>query len=185
MPAPCERTLARLRSHGLYAVGVDCLAVLIDGTVEVVPATTDRDIRLVHSPRRSDRSRESTPALLVLRDVTQYPSKDCGVGDLNAALGHDLDQVSIGEAVADVPADAQLDDLGVEYSPPINSVSRNRLSHTEPREGPLCYRWPRMHQSQRVRERRIQQCIARVRAAGRDDRVAIIGDRDVLHVRHA
>jgi hypothetical protein len=37
------------------------------------------------------------------------------VRDLNAALGHDLDQVSMGEAVADVPADAQIDALGVEY----------------------------------------------------------------------
>jgi hypothetical protein len=48
---------------------------------------------------------------------------------LNAALGHDLDQVSIGEAVADVPANAQLDDLGVEYSPLIYGVPRDRLGH--------------------------------------------------------
>jgi hypothetical protein len=57
--------------------------------------------------------------------LAQAAGKAFRVGDLSPAFSHDLDQISVGEAVADVPADAQFDDFGVEY-PPLNS------SHLQP-----------------------------------------------------
>jgi hypothetical protein len=93
---------------------VDRLGVFVDGTVKVVPAAADGNIRLIHSPGCSDRSRESAPAFLVLRHVSENPSKDRGVCNADAALSHELDQVSVREPVADVPPHTEFDDLGVE-----------------------------------------------------------------------
>jgi hypothetical protein len=36
------------------------------------------------------------------------------MGDLDATLGHHLDQVSVRKPISDVPAHAQLNDVGVE-----------------------------------------------------------------------
>jgi hypothetical protein len=67
---------------------VDCLAVFVDGTVKVVPATADGNIRLIRSPGCPDGSRESAPAFLVLRHISENPSEDSGVCHANPALSH-------------------------------------------------------------------------------------------------
>ena len=45
----------------------------------------------------------------------------------HSALGHHLDQVSVGEAVTDVPTHTEHDDLGVKPSLPVDPVPLNRL----------------------------------------------------------
>jgi hypothetical protein len=55
---------------------IDCLAVLVDGAVQVMPLALDRDVGLVDSPGGSNRFGEPSPPLLELRYVASYPSKD-------------------------------------------------------------------------------------------------------------
>ena len=55
---------------------INRLALLVDGAVELVPLRFDRDIRFVHSPRGADGFGEPAPALLELRHVAGYPTKN-------------------------------------------------------------------------------------------------------------
>ena len=67
---------------------VDRQAVFVDGTVKVVPAAADGNIRCIHSPGCPVASRESAPAFLVLRHISENPSKVRGVCDADPALSH-------------------------------------------------------------------------------------------------
>jgi len=58
------------------------LAVLVNGSVKIVPLGFDRYVRLIDPPRRADESREPVPTLLELRDVPRHPSKYRRVRDL-------------------------------------------------------------------------------------------------------
>jgi hypothetical protein len=42
---------------------------------------------------------------------------------------HQLDEIAIRQSVADVPAHAQFDDLGVEAAPAVDRVTRDRFGH--------------------------------------------------------
>lgn len=67
---------------------VDCLAVLVDGAVKIVPSRPDRNVRLIGPPRGADRFGKPTPALFNLRNIPRYPAKHSRkhsrVGNLNA-----------------------------------------------------------------------------------------------------
>ena len=47
----------------------------------------------------------------------------------NAALGHHRHQISVAQSVGDLPADAQLDELGIEPATSVNEISDNWLGH--------------------------------------------------------
>src|SRR5271163_3903885 len=47
----------------------------------------------------------------------------------DATLGHHRLEISIAQSVGDVPAHAQLDDLGIEPTTSVNGISNNRLGH--------------------------------------------------------
>src|SRR5882672_7010490 len=66
---------------------------------------------------------------LELRHVSDHPSHDGGVRQGDTAVSHELDEVAIRESIADVPAHAQFDDLGVEAAPAVDRVTRDRLRH--------------------------------------------------------
>src|ERR1017187_1062342 len=128
---------------------IDGLALLVDRAVEVVPLRSDRDVRLIDSPRRASGSRESVPALLELRNVTSDPPKDRRMRDFDAALGHHLHKISIRQPIGDVPAHAKFDDIGVEYAFTAHRVPRDWLRHSAPRANKIrqSIRCPWMHQN--------------------------------------
>jgi hypothetical protein len=65
------------------------------------------------------------------------------MGDLDATLCHHLDQVSVRQPIGDVPAHAQLDDVGIEYTFAVHRVTRDRLRHSEPpAKDPAVYPMP-------------------------------------------
>src|SRR6187401_3499802 len=97
-----------------------------------MPLAPDTDVGLIHSPTSADRPGELTSALLVLRHVAGDPSEDGGMRQVNAALRHQLYQVPVGKAVRDIPAHAELDDIGVEHPPAIDQVAGDRLGHGTP-----------------------------------------------------
>src|SRR5450755_2877888 len=72
-----------------------------------------------------------------------HPSQDRRMGDLDATLCHHLDQVSVRQPIGDVPAHAQLDDVGIEYTFAVHWVTRDRLRHSEPpAKDPAVYPMP-------------------------------------------
>jgi len=54
--------------------------------------------------------------------------KEC-LGGGDPALRRHFDQISKGEPVGDVPADAELDDIGVEMTVTVDRVTDDRFSH--------------------------------------------------------
>jgi hypothetical protein len=65
------------------------------------------------------------------------------MGDLDATLCHHLHQVSVRQPIGDVPAHAQLDDVGIEYTFAVHRVTRDRLRHSEPpAKDPAVYPMP-------------------------------------------
>jgi hypothetical protein len=57
------------------------------------------------------------------------------VRDLHAALGHHLHEIPIRQPIRDVPAHAQLDDVGVEGPLAVNRVTGYRLRRSAPLQG--------------------------------------------------
>jgi len=100
--------------------------------LSTMPLALDRDVGLVDSPGGPNRFGEPSPPLLVLRYVAGYPSKDCRVGDLDAALGHHLHEVAIGKPIRNVPPYAELDNVGIEGPLAVHRVTSDRLRHPAP-----------------------------------------------------
>jgi hypothetical protein len=81
------------------------------------------------SPGGIDGSGESVPALLKLRHVANHPAMNRRVRHANTSFGHHRHEISVAQPVGDLPADAQLDDLGIEAAASVNGISHNRLGH--------------------------------------------------------
>src|SRR6202023_664257 len=93
---------APIRSqHEVYAA-----PLLVHGSVQIVPFALDRDVRLVNTPGATDRAGKAIPALLKFRNISNQPSHDRRVRNADAALGHHRNEISIAQAIADVPGHA-------------------------------------------------------------------------------
>ncbi len=55
-------------------------------------------------------------AFLQFGSIMLYPAVDGGVIDVQTPLQHDLFQVSIAQGIAQVPVDAQQNDIGLEMT---------------------------------------------------------------------
>ena len=127
---------------------VDRLAALVDGSIQVVPPTADENVGFVDTPRSADRSSESIPAFLEPWHLADDPPHDRGVRYRDTAVGHQLDQVAVGQPKADLPAHAQRDDLGVEGAPAVDWITSRRLRHGAlPLGKHSSYRNPQIHRN--------------------------------------
>jgi hypothetical protein len=61
--------------------------------------------------------------------IANHPTMNRRVRHDNSALGHHRPEIPIAQSVGDVPADSQLDDLGIEPAPSVNRISDNWLGH--------------------------------------------------------
>ena len=115
MPLCCarEETLGGGNISTLAQQKINGESLLIDSPVKVPPAPSNLDICFVHASGCADLSSIATPTLLELRDIALNPSQDGSVGDIDTALGHHLDQVSIAEFVSEIPADTENDDCAI------------------------------------------------------------------------
>src|SRR5256885_15393595 len=94
---------APIRSqHELYAA-----PLLVHGSVQIMPFALDRDVSLVNAPGTPDRAGKSIPTLLKFRNIANHPSHDRRVRNDHAALGHHRNEISVAQAIGDVPAHAQ------------------------------------------------------------------------------
>ena len=57
----------------------------------------------------------------------------------NSALGHHRVEIPIAQSVGDVPADAQLDDLGIEAATSVDGISDDRSGHLGISQTPELY----------------------------------------------
>jgi Gluconate 2-dehydrogenase subunit 3 len=78
------------------------------------PLCGQTKLNQVYPPRRADAARMSIPAFLELRNVPHNPSQNSRVRDFNTPLRHHRHEISIAQPLGDIPADANLNDAGVE-----------------------------------------------------------------------
>src|SRR6202790_5214100 len=77
----------------------------------------------------TDRAGKSIRALLKFRNIPNHPSHDRRVRNDHAALGHQRNEISVAQAIGDVPAHAQNNDLGVELALHIDRVTVLAFGH--------------------------------------------------------
>src|ERR1700687_261992 len=117
------------------------------GSVQIVPFALDRDVRLVNAPGTTDRAGKSIPALLKFRDILNHPSHDHRVRNADATLGRYRNEISIAQAIADVPAHAQNNDLSVELALYIDRVTVLAFGHRASPSATQSSRRPLLHRN--------------------------------------
>src|ERR1700687_1323655 len=133
---------APIPAHKVYAG-----PLLVHGSVQIVPFALDRDVRLVNTPGATDRAGKSIPALLKFRNISNHPSHDRRVRNADAALGHHRNEISIAQAIADVPAHAQNNDLSVELALYIDRVTILAFGHRASPSATQSSRRPLLHRN--------------------------------------
>ncbi len=73
---------------------VDDVAILIDGTPEILPLSLDRDEDLVQVPRVSQASLSALESTGVFRPEFDAPKSDRFIGNRNAALSQQILNIS-------------------------------------------------------------------------------------------
>jgi hypothetical protein len=83
----------------------DRRASLVDGPIQIFPATFDFDIGLIQSPAGADRALPSVELLIQQGSIFDDPTIERGMVDLDAALFHHLLEFSIADRIGDIPPD--------------------------------------------------------------------------------
>src|SRR5258705_13762776 len=110
--------------------GVDRSAVLVHGSIKVMSSASNWNGGLVHPPRRMQAGGVTRPAPFEFRYIAHDPAHDGRVGHGDPVLGHHGDEVAVAQAVGDVPANAELDGVGLKSSAPVDRVRCLCLGHT-------------------------------------------------------
>ena len=82
---------------------VDCVALLIYSTIEILPFASNADVCLVNSPGCANWTGEATPLLLEFRDIVLYPSEDGCMSEIDAAFSHHVAEVTRAKLVGNIP----------------------------------------------------------------------------------
>ena len=96
---------------------IDDLPVLVDRPVQVHPLPSNLQIRLVHEPAIPGDVPARPGGVDQLRGEPLYPPVDRDMIHRDAAFGQSLFHIAVGQAVAQVPAQRQHDDLWWEPEP--------------------------------------------------------------------
>jgi hypothetical protein len=88
---------------------VNCVALLIDSSVEIFSFTANPNVGLIYPPRRTNSAGKPVPFLLEFGHIALDPSQDSCMSQINPALNHHIAEVTIAEFVCCVPAHAQKD----------------------------------------------------------------------------
>ena len=87
---------------------------MIDRSIHVPPLTGDLHLDLVHLPAATDGVAAEPSGLGYQRREPLHPPVDGDMVDLDATLGEQLLDVTVGQAEAQLPADRKDDELGRE-----------------------------------------------------------------------
>jgi hypothetical protein len=105
---------------------VDDLSELVDGSVDVAPLAGDLHIRLVDLPAVADSMAARLGGVGQQRGEAEHPPVDSHVVDLDATLGEQFLDVTVGQPEAQVLADSDDDDIGREPEPGEGGARRDR-----------------------------------------------------------
>jgi len=86
---------------------VDGLTAGIHGAIQVDPAPTNLDVRLIQPPRAADRRAKRFQRFSNSRSLVLDPAQNGARRDGNPALGHHLGEIPVRELVAEIPTDTQ------------------------------------------------------------------------------
>ena len=129
---------------------VDDLPELVDRPIQVPPPASDLHIGLIHEPPIPDRVPTRPGGLGEQRREPRHPPVDRDVVDVHAALGQQLLDIPVGEAVAEIPAHRERDHLRWNWNPA--NADRSTFGRAARRRGirPACSsqarRWARRTQ---------------------------------------
>src|SRR5712691_8094736 len=107
-------------------IHVDDLAVLVDRSVYIAPPACDLHVRLVHEPAVANRVTARPGSRGEQRREALHPPEHGHVVDLDATFGEQFFDVAVRQAVPEVPAHRENDDLGREAEPG-KGRTRNRV----------------------------------------------------------
>ncbi len=99
-----EKDLGSFSIAPLREVGVDDLASLIDGAVDVGPFAIEAGVRLINPPCAANRVPVGPGGVLEQRQEALDPAINRATLDDEAPFGEPLDDVSIAQAIPNVPA---------------------------------------------------------------------------------
>jgi hypothetical protein len=120
--SPCYCRVAAVRDQH-----IDHLAVLIDGSVKVSPAASDLDVGLIHKPAITCCMPGRPSRVNELRCKCLHPPVHRDVVNLDAPLGQQFFNITVGQAEAQIPAHRDRDDLTRE------AIPRRSRRHARPR----------------------------------------------------
>jgi hypothetical protein len=83
----------------------------VNGSIDVVPAAADPSVGLVYSPVRTHRRSILASYLAEQRQIALHPAVNGALIDQDAALGQPFTDFGVTEALAQIPADGQGDDV--------------------------------------------------------------------------
>src|SRR5947209_4348272 len=109
--SPGEETPGRttISPHG--HIHVDDLPELVDCPVDIAPPTGHLDVSFVDPPAVADTMSTWACRLRQQRREALHPAKDADVIDGDATLGQQFFNISVGEPVAQVPANRERDHI--------------------------------------------------------------------------
>jgi hypothetical protein len=122
-----EETCGRLGIARRTQEKLECVPLRIHSPVEVKPDLLDFNIRLIHFPGVVAGFEMRSATLLQFGGILLNPAVDRGVIDVQTPLEHHLLQVTVAQSIAQVPPDAQENDVGLEVTP----FERVLLGHGE------------------------------------------------------
>src|SRR5712692_5588932 len=89
----------------------------IDGPVEIGPDFLDFDVGLVHAPGVVAGFEVRSTTLLQFRRIALHPAIDRGMIDRESTFSHHFFEVTIAECIAEIPTNAQENDVGLKMTP--------------------------------------------------------------------
>lgn len=95
---------------------LDCIAVAVDGSLQIKPLTFDLHIGLIQIPFACDWALPSMETLKQHGAEMQNPAVHRGMVQRDAALGHHFFQIAKAQIVSQVPSNTQKDDGLIEMA---------------------------------------------------------------------
>src|SRR5271166_5447124 len=118
---------------------IDSLSLLVDGAIEISPATLDLDVGLIDAPGSARLASEAIPPLFKFRNIALDPTHDCRMSQRYSAFGHHFHEIPKAELEPEIPSDAEDDDLPVEMA-----AFEKSIYAQHPGPGPREATWPRI-----------------------------------------
>ena len=90
---------------------IACLSLTVGGAIEIGPLALDLDVGFVDPPRPPSFAGAEVPSLFEFSNLALNPAHDRRVRQIDAALGHHLDDIPEAQLIPETPTHTEKDDL--------------------------------------------------------------------------